>query len=105
LDQSLFLLRGDDPVLAVLASNPLTAMLSAALTRKIHHVRFFGHFSLKYMFYIYFFPIFFSVRTLNPLAGPISRTRKSPRRQKIAAFDQRISKRLPGPEKRRFSKI
>jgi hypothetical protein len=47
LDQSLFLLRGDDPVLAVLASNPLTAMLSGLLTRKIHHDRFSGNVSFK----------------------------------------------------------
>jgi len=39
LDQSLFLLRGDDPVLAVLASIPLTAVLTPALTRKFHHDR------------------------------------------------------------------
>jgi hypothetical protein len=48
----LFLLRGDDPVLAVLASMPLTAMLSGALTRKIHHDRppaDFSHKSLMYM--------------------------------------------------------
>ncbi|WP_156405326.1 hypothetical protein [Sphingomonas sp. Root710] len=35
----MFLLRGDDPVLAVLASIPLTAVLTPALTRKFHHDR------------------------------------------------------------------
>jgi len=46
LDQSLFLKpslkAGDDPVLAVLASIPLTAVLTPALTRKIHHDPIYG---------------------------------------------------------------
>jgi hypothetical protein len=105
LDQSLYLLRGDDPVLAVLASNPLTAMLSAALTRKIHHDRFSGDFSLKYLILLCnFFDIFCGPGSKGPAAqarGP----RRRPSRQDFAAFDQRICKTLPGPEKPAFSKI
>jgi hypothetical protein len=70
LDQSLYLLRGDDPVLAVLASIPLTAMLSAALTRKIHHDCFSRDFSYKYLISIdNNFDIFRSTGQM-PFAGP-----------------------------------
>jgi hypothetical protein len=46
----LFLLKGDDPVLAVLASMPLTAMLSCTLTRIVHHDRVSANFSPNYLF-------------------------------------------------------
>jgi hypothetical protein len=60
--------RGDDPVLAVLASIPLTAVLTPALTRKFHHDDFSSIFRLNRLKNL---NIIFRFFCLNRFSGPI----------------------------------
>jgi len=91
-------------VLAVLASIPLTAMLSSALTRKIHHDHFSRRFPNNPLIHL----ILFSLVVAAPRPGmPEEADLSLPERrlrQLLAACDQRISNRLPVAGKARFLK-